>query len=225
MLSLLLPRRCPCCQQALLPAEGPVCLKCLAKLPRIHAEFPDNVVEERLFGQFPFEHGTSFAYYRHDGLMAHVVVQSKYLSRPWTDAQLTQLFVQELRLAQSPWPFDIEVIVPVPVHWLRLLKRGYNQTMSIAETLHEAWQLPIETHCLRKTHSTHSQVGLSREERLFGMRGAFSVAMPERLAGRHVLLVDDVLTTGATLVSAADALLASVPNIRLSFLTLATAAT
>lgn len=223
MINLLLPRRCPCCQRALMPAEGPLCLTCLAQLPRLHAELPGNQVEARLVGQFAFEHGTSFCVYTHEGLMSKAITQAKYQSRPWIDADLTRLFVQELRLAQSPWPYDIDCIVPIPVHWTRLLQRGYNQTMAIAEALREAWSLPIESHCLKKKFTKHTQVGLGREDRLRGVAGTFEINHPELLAGKHVLLVDDVMTTGATIVAAADVLLAAVPGVRISFLTLAMA--
>lgn len=218
---LLFSKTCPCCQHSLLPGEGPLCLKCLSALPRIHAEFPDNAVEARMVGQFPFEHGTSFCFYHPQGMMARALTQAKYKGRPWIDSDLTRLFVQELSLAQSSWPYDIDVIIPIPIHWSRLFFRGYNQAMAIAETLHDVWHLPIESHCLHKKYTRHAQVGLGREDRLRSVVGTFSVSNPETLKDKHILLVDDVLTTGATLVAAADALLANVPGVRISFLTLA----
>lgn len=218
---LLFPKICPCCQHTLLPGEDPLCLKCLSALPRIHAEFPDNAVEARMVGQFVFEHGTSFCYYSHEGLMAQALTQAKYKDRPWIDADLTRLFVQELALAQSSWPYDIDVIVPIPIHWSRLFSRGYNQSMAIAEALHDAWHLPIESHCLKKKYTSHNQVGLGREERLRSVVNTFYVSDANLLKDKHVLLVDDVLTTGATVVAAADALLANVSGVRISFLTLA----
>ncbi len=221
MFSLILPRRCPCCQRALLPAEGPLCLQCLASLPRVHAEMPGNMVEARLVGQIPFEHGTAFCFYSREGMVANAIQQAKYQNRPWVNADLARLFVQELKLAHSPWPYDIDYIVPIPIHWSRLLRRGYNQTMAIAEVLHEEWKIPIESHCLKKKYTRHAQVGLGREDRLRSVSGTFRISQPERLSGRHVLLVDDVMTTGATIVAAADALMAEVPGIRVSFLSLA----
>ena len=226
MLNLFLPRKCPYCGNTLLPQEEGICLRCLAILPRVRAEFPDNEVERRLFGRFPMEHATSFCYYGQQEPFGGIIRQSKFADRPWLNTQVTRIFVQELQLAADEagvpgWPYDIDVIVPVPLHILRLLSRGYNQSLAIAEALNEMWNIPIETGCLYKRHYTKSQVGLSGDERLHHEENTFAVRHPERLASKHVLIVDDVLTTGATIVAAADALLESVPGVRISVLTLA----
>jgi len=210
----------------MLPQEEGVCLRCLAILPRVRAELPDNEVERRLFGRFPLEHATSFCYYGQQEPFGGIIRQAKFADRPWVNTQVTHVFVQELQLAADEkgvagWPYDIDVIVPIPLHFLRLLQRGYNQSIAIAETLVEMWQIPMETRCLYKRRYTRSQIGLSGEERLHHEDKTFAVRHPERLASKHVLLVDDVLTTGATIVAAADALLESVPDVRISVLTLA----
>lgn len=233
MISLFLPRFCPCCQRAMLPQEEGVCLRCLGRLPRVHAEQHDNAVEARLVGRFPFEHATSFCYYTRPGSMSSAVMQAKYADRPWINTHMARLFARELSLfadppsgavpASSQWPFDIDVIVPIPVHPLRLMWRGYNQAAAVAEGLRDVWHLPIESRCLIRSRYLRTQVGLSGQERILHEAGSFTVSHPQRLASRHVLLVDDVLTTGSTMVAAADALLSVVPGVRISVLTLAMA--
>ena len=228
MLSLILPRRCPCCDSTLLPEEEGVCLRCLPLLPRVHAELPNNDVEHRLFGRFPFEHATSFCYYGQKEPFGSILRQSKFDDRPWLNAWATRLFLQELKLAADMqgvegWPYDIDVIVPIPLHPLRLLMRGYNQCAGIVQELKRAWHIPVETRCLYKRRHTRTQVGLSSDERYWNVANSFAVHHPERLASRHVLIVDDVLTTGSTRVAVADALIHAVPDVRLSVLTLALA--
>lgn len=223
MLDLVLPRRCPLCDSILLPQEQALCLKCMTLLPRVRADEPGNEVERRLFGRFDFEHATSFCYYRPKGVFSKVLRLSKFGDRPWLNARFTRLFAQELQAsaAGALWPYDIDVIVPVPLHTFRLLRRGYNQSMAIAEELSRFWRLPVQTRCLYKRRFTRSQVGLSGHERIHHEEGSFGVRHPELLEGKHVLIVDDIMTTGATIVAAADALLAAVPRVRLSVLTLA----
>lgn len=219
LLQLFLPRVCAGCHRPLLPNEDTLCLTCRVQLNYLHDVKRGNPVERRLLRLFPFERGAAFCYYEHEALFARLIKKAKYESQPYINSGLTRLFLPELDRAD--WRGDIEVIVPMPVHWTRRLRRGYNQVEPIATELGRHWQLPVETRCLVKAHRTRSQVGQSQQERLqhFEHHLPFALRHTDRLQGRHVLLVDDVHTTGATLTAAARTLL-QVPGIRLSFLTL-----
>lgn len=196
--------------------EHSLCLVCQSKLPRVRGESSDNPAEHRVFGRVPYEHGTSFCFYRSGGDFASLIAKAKYYDKPWVNYDLAKLFATEL--SAHGWPFDIDVVMPVPIHMLRRLKRGYNQSEPIAEALGKVWHLPVEKHCLRKSKYTSSQVSHGRQQRLEAMDGTFSLKNIERIRGKHVLLVDDVLTTGATLEACAQLL--SEAGIRISFLTL-----
>lgn len=216
LLELLIPRQCPICHKQLLEGEGGVCLECQAKLPRCKCEKPGNEAEDRMFGRVPYEHGTSFCYYRSGGDFASLITRAKYGSRPWINQWLAEIFATEL----SPygWPFDINMIIPTPRHYLRLIFRGYNQTYAIAKGLSNAWGLPIDNKNLYKKYYTHSQVSRSGLQRLKAVEGTFAVRHPEELRGKHVLIVDDIITTGATLDACAQVL--SAAGVRISFLSL-----
>lgn len=220
LVDVVFPRYCPACGRRLLPDEQFVCLDCLVHLPRVNDMKEGNPAELRLLGRVPYEHGVSFCYYSSRGGFASILKKAKYKSMPWLDRKMTQLFVRELRRAASPWPYDIDCIVPIPVHWHRQVWRGYNQCAAIAEVLSEEWHLPIEYDCLIKDHSRDSQVGKTFLSRLSSWSECFSVRHPERLQGRHLLLVDDVMTTGSTLDEAYHAICRVVPQCRISFLTL-----
>lgn len=224
LLDFFFPKRCSLCRDYLVEGEEMLCLSCSAKLPRVRAEKPDNEVEHRLFGRVGYEHATSFCYYGKEGDFASLVRAAKYHDKPWYNLSLAKKFAVELMgetesAGRDCWPYDIDVIVPVPVHWVRRLRRGYNQSEYLARGLSEVWHLPIETGCLYKRRYTRSQVGRLREERMAAESGSFAVRHPERLAGKHALIVDDVLTSGATLEACAD-VLSQIPGLKLSFLTL-----
>lgn len=216
LINLFLPNECAYCHQPLLKGERSLCLVCQSKLPRTHSDKPDNEAEHRVFGRVPFEHGASFCYYRKAGKYASLIINAKYLDHPWLNYDLASLFAAEL--APSGWPFDIDIIIPIPIHPFRRLSRGYNQAEPIAEALSKAWGLPVEKGCLKKGVYTSSQTHHTALQRFEAMEGTFKIKHPERIKGKHVLLVDDVLTTGATLDSCSQLLMKV--GARISFLTL-----
>jgi ComF family protein len=122
-------------------------------------------------------------------------------------------------LRDTSWIKDVQAIVPVPLHPKKEAKRGYNQSAVIAEGLAKILAVPVYEHALVRTRHTESQTKMSREERELNVRDAFQLYPKARLHGLHVLLVDDVLTTGAT-VEAASAALLGVPGLKLSVCTI-----
>ncbi|MBQ0056329.1 MAG: ComF family protein [Bacteroidales bacterium] len=209
---------CAVCRKELVEGEDGICVYCYMSMPRTHAAEPQNALWSRLCGQVSFEHATALFYYQRNSPFSRAVASAKYDDRPWCNEVLTDLLVKELD--GSGWPFDIDVIVPVPLHLLRLIGRGYNQVQPIANTLGKRWHLPVVRNVLIKKKYVRSQVGRGQNERTEAERGAFATLFGSRLKGKHVLLVDDVCTTGSTLVSCADELL-KIPGTRVSVLTLA----
>lgn len=216
LLNLFVPDSCLLCGKTLMNGEHSLCLVCQSKLPRVRGESHDNVAEHRVFGRIPYEHGASFCFYRREGDFASLIAKAKYNDKPWINYDMAKLFATEL--SSHGWPFDIDVVMPVPIHVLRRLKRGYNQSEPIAKAFGDVWHLPVEKHCLTKAEYTSSQVSHNRLQRLGSMEGTFRLKNIEQVQGKHVLLVDDVLTTGATL-EACSQLLADA-GARVSFLTL-----
>ena len=124
-------------------------------------------------------------------------------------------------LADSGLYDTVDRIVPVPLHWRKRLRRGYNQAEYLAEGIARALRAEVDRHSVRRIRNNPAQALHRHAERWDNVEGIFAVRRPERLAGHHLLLVDDVLTTGATLLSCAETILRAAPDCRLSVAVLA----
>ncbi|MBR0037068.1 MAG: ComF family protein [Bacteroidales bacterium] len=208
---------CRCCGNELLEGEELVCLECQMHFPLVDSAQEQTPLWQLMVGKVPFRHATTLAYYQPHDAFARLIQDAKFRGQPYTNSFLTRLLLQQLE--GSGWPYDIDLIMPVPMHWLRFLKRGYNQVSPIVHTLSEVWHVPYEKRCLVRKRYVKSQLKANGEERLRNEAGTFRIRHPERLQGKHILLVDDVSTTGSTLLACADALL-QVEGVSISFLTL-----
>ena len=222
LLHLAYPSLCEGCAAPLLPGEALLCTSCQMALSRLdYHDDPDNETTARLAGRVAFMHATSFTGFTEGALIQHLIHLLKYRQREDIGTGLGRLFGEELKDA-APWIKDVEAIVPVPLHPRKARDRGYNQSALLGEGLSIALGIPHHPHALRRTRHTESQTRKSRADRAENVADLFEATNAKAIAGKHVLLVDDVLTTGATLEHAANALL-KVPGVRVSIATLAIA--
>jgi ComF family protein len=212
------PRICPGCTTALLKGEISICTNCLYQLPRTHFwKDSENPVSQIFWGRVYVENAASFLYFQKGSKLQEIIHYLKYRKQDQIGIVLGQLF--GLELARTAF-VNAQVIVPVPIHKSRLRKRGYNQSEKIGIGLSNALGIPIENSALVRLQSNESQTHKARFNRWENVEHIFSITNPSAIAGKHVLLVDDVLTTGATLESCASEIL-KVPNTKVSIATLA----
>lgn len=218
---LLLPGTCPVCGRAMAEGEEAMCDDCWRQMPRTgYWQWPGNPMELRLLGRMPLVGAAALFYYRRGSGYAGMVKEMKYGGRRDLGVALGRRMAEEM--GACGWLREVEVIVPVPLHWRRLWSRGYNQSLALAEGLAREMGMEVGGDWLCRRRRTVHQVGRPGLERWANLEGSICLRRPGGLAGRHVLLLDDVMTTGATLTACADALRGE-KGIRLSVMTLAVA--
>jgi ComF family protein len=215
---LFFPRLCEGCASALLTTEQVLCLSCAQQLPETgYHHIADNDTALRFAGRVPYSYATSFAWFTADGLLQHLLHRLKYRGRGEIGTYLGHTFATSL--SPVPWIHEVDLIIPVPLHPAKKAARGYNQAALIAGGLGERLRIATSDKLLLRIRETESQTQKSRTERVNNMAGAFRISNAGALAGKHILLCDDVLTTGATLEACAHALQAA-PGIKISLATI-----
>ncbi len=221
LLSIFYPRGCIGCGTALQRNENFLCLNCLLHLPETNYHLTiDNPLEKIFWGRVPVEHVYSFLFFRKGNTVQHILHQLKYKGNKEIGAYLGEMYGQKLARAGSL--ADVDVIVPIPLHPKKLRLRGYNQSEWIAMGLSKGLGIPYSNDFLVRATFTETQTRKSRFSRWQNVKDVFQAANVGELAGKHVLICDDVLTTGAT-TEAAIRKLIEVPDVRVSVVTLATA--
>ena len=218
-LDFISPRLCVVCGRRLSPAERSLCSVCQLHLPRTAFQFSpdDNPMAQLFWHQAPVERAVAFIYYQPHSEMARMVYQLKYHDSPDVGEDLGRLMAVDMQLAH--YFDDVDVLLPVPLTKKRLRQRGYNQSEMLAQGISDVTHLPIVAKALKRQSFRQSQTHLSRHERQENVNGIFVVTDAEKLKNRHVLLIDDICTTGATLMACAQAL-APIEGIHISVLTL-----
>ncbi|MCL2727861.1 MAG: ComF family protein [Bacteroidales bacterium] len=200
LFSLFFPRLCAVCHKSLISVEKLLCLGCISDLPRSGYWLREENIVANLFCESPeirAQHASSLLYYTKESPYHQLLIRLKYKGETQIGIELGQWFGAEL--IKAPLYQTIEAIVPVPLHPKKERKRGYNQSQLFAQGIALSTGWTLETTVLRRNRHTATQTKLNRDERRQNVAGAFCLSNPERIAGKHILLVDDVLTTGATL--------------------------
>jgi ComF family protein len=197
-LALFYPRVCVACHASLIKGEEVLCTSCLTQLPKTaYHRNGDNPIRRRLAGRLPLQFASAFLKFRKGGLVQNLLHELKYNNRPEIGVRMGHLYGMEL--LDSGMGDEFDVIIPVPLHASRMRKRGYNQSAKFAEGLSDALKIGWQESISLRVNATNTQTKKGRADRWSNVKDAFSVATIDKVENKRVLLVDDVITTGATL--------------------------
>jgi len=217
--SLLFPELCAACRESLVANEHLLCTDCRFNLPYTNFHLQaDNIVARQFWGKISIEAAFALFYFNKGGKIQNMLHQLKYNGQQQIGNLLGS--IAGAQLAKNEIFNNVDYIIPVPLHKKRFRERGYNQSTRFAEGLADKLNAVVEEGNLVRVKSTETQTHKSRFARFENMQEVFMVINPEKLKGKHVLLVDDVITTGSTLEACGEQLL-KVEGLKLSIATIA----
>ncbi|UII22347.1 ComF family protein [Fulvivirga ligni] len=197
-LSLIFPNYCLACNRGLAKGEELLCLKCEYSLPQTKSHLePDNFIAHKFYGRVPLAHVFANYKFNKSGKVQRLLHRLKYDNKPELGVLLGKKYGVEL--AKDGFQDKFDIIVPVPLHAKRLRRRGYNQSEMFADGLSEALGVPREADALIRRRNTFTQTKKSRLSRWKNVSEIFQLNDSISIEDKHILLVDDVITTGATI--------------------------
>lgn len=216
---VIFPNVCTVCHRTLVAGEKWICLDCLINLPftNFHKSQSNSLLDRLFYTSLPIERATSMFYYRRDNPYVAIIHDTKYNSRPKVGRHLASLHAAELLTAG--FFQDIDLLVPVPLHFLKKIRRGYNQAEEIAEAISDVCSIPVATPLKASWH--RSQTRKDAHARFQNSVNVYSVKNAELIKDKHVLLIDDVITTGSTILACVRAIRIVSPSTRVSVYSLA----
>ena len=206
VVGIFYPRICGGCDSHLLSHEQNLCLKCIYGLPKTYFwDYEVNPVETQLWGKVKVSAACGFLHFEKHSIVQRLMHRLKYQGRTGVGKELGRQFA--MILSEKKWFSDVDVVVPIPLHPSKEMRRGYNQSFYFAEGICEIYDVPVRKNAMRRVIASDSQTRKSRFARSENVEQVFQVRDIESIRGKNVLLVDDVITTGATLEAAGNRLL------------------
>jgi ComF family protein len=205
-INLLFPKTCCACSQTLIFSENILCTDCLIQLPQTNIGFSNSQsLANRFKGKVEIKAAYSFLKYSKGGKVQKLLHNLKYKNRQDVGIFMGNLYGNKLK-SEGNLP-EIDILIAIPLHEKKMILRGFNQSDLIAQGLSESLDVPHETNIISRVKATETQTRKSRIDRFFNVDNVFEVVDKDNILGRKVGLVDDVLTTGATIEVCAIALL------------------
>ena len=218
-ISLLFPRLCYACGNHLMRNEYLICTECYVVIPRTnYHSIQDNPVAQLFWGRRMIERAAAFSYYNKGSRIRNLIHNLKYKGIREIGYELGRIYGQSLK--SSGFICDIDLVIPVPLHPVKKRIRGFNQSESISRGIADITMLPVDVNSLARIMVSATQTKRSRYDRWTNVEGIFQVIDPQNIIGKHVLLVDDVITTGSTIESCTNELL-KVEGVKVSVVALA----
>jgi len=198
LIGLIYPDLCIACVKDS-PIKGDdFCISCFADLPlTTHMSVEDNDFVYHFYGRVPIVHGAALLNFYKENMVNTMLYRLKYDHKKRVGERLGKMLATEI--LKSSFFKDIEVIIPVPIHMKKKIRRGYNQSSIIANAMSKELGIPVLHDVLIKEEETLTQTKKTRSERTLDLLATLGLKNPDRLKGKHILVVDDVMTTGATL--------------------------